>query len=145
MKDNRGFTLIEVILAVLILAILMIIAFPNVTSIINKGKIDSCENLRESILSASKMYIKDNRYNLDESVKCEKESDSQSPDSQSPDNPSFYITLKKLEDENYIKGPFKNPITNEEYNPSKIKVKITLNCTTKEFSYSLENITCINK
>lgn len=140
MKDNRGFTLIEVILAVLILAILVIIAFPNITSIINKGKIDSCENLRESILSASKMYIKDNRYNLDESVKCEKESDSQSPD-----NPSFYITLKKLEDENYIKGPFKNPITNEEYYPEKINIKITLNCTTKEFSYSLENITCINR
>ena len=135
MKDNRGFTLIEVILAVLILAILMIIAFPNVTSIINKGKIDSCENLRESILSASKMYIKDNRYNLDESVKCEKESD----------KPSFYITLKKLEDENYIKGPFKNPITNEEYKSDDINIEITLNCTTKEFSYSLENITCINK
>ena len=139
MKDNRGFTLIEVILAVLILAILVIIAFPNITSIINKGKIESCENLRESILSASKMYIKDNRYNLDESVKCEKESDSQSPD-----NPSFYITLKTLVEKNYIKGPFKNPITNEEYYPSNIKVKITLNCTTKEFSYSLENITCIN-
>lgn len=135
MKDNRGFTLIEVILAVLILAILVIIAFPNITSIINKGKIESCENLRESILSASKMYIKDNRYDLDESVKCEKESD----------KPSFTITLKTLEDENYIKGPFKNPITNEEYHPDDINVKITLNCTTKEFSYSLENITCINR
>ncbi len=136
MKDNRGFTLIEVILAVLILAILVIIAFPNITSIINKGKIESCENLRESILSASKMYIKDNRYNLDESVKCENESD----------KPSFYITLKKLVEKNYIKGPFKNPITNEEYDPSNIKVKITLNCTTKEFSYSLDDdIYCNNQ
>ncbi len=136
MKDNRGFTLIEVILAVLILAILMIIAFPNVTSIINKGKIDSCENLRESILSASKMYIKDNRYNLEEDVKCENESD----------KPSFNITLKTLEEGNYIKGPFKNPITNEEYDPSDIKVKITLNCTTKEFSYSLDDdIYCNNQ
>lgn len=134
MKDNRGFTLIEVILAVLILAILVIIAFPNITSIINKGKIESCENLRESILSASKMYIKDNRYNLDESVKCENESD----------KPSFTITLKTLVEKNYIKGPFKNPITNEVYHPDDINVKITLNCTTKEFSYSLKNITCIN-
>ena len=135
MKDNRGFTLIEVILAVLILAILVIIAFPNITSIINKGKIESCENLRESILSASKMYIKDNRYNLDESVKCENESD----------KPSFTITLKTLEEGNYIKGPFKNPITNEVYHPDDTNVEITLNCTTKEFSYSLKNITCINQ
>ena len=141
MKDNRGFTLIEVILAVLILAILVIIAFPNITSIINKGKIESCENLRESILSASKMYIKDNRYNLDESVKCEKESDSQSPD-----NPSFYITLKTLVEKNYIKGPFKNPITNEVYHPDDINIEITLNCTTKEFSYSLDDdISCNNQ
>ena len=135
MKDNRGFTLIEVILAVLILAILMIIAFPNITSIINKGKIESCENLRESILSASKMYIKDNRYNLDESVKCENESDIT----------SFNITLKTLVEKNYIKGPFKNPITNEVYHPDDINIEITLNCTTKEFSYSLKNITCINQ
>ena len=131
MKDNRGFTLIEVILAVLILAILMIIAFPNVTSIINKGKIDSCENLRESILSASKMYIKDNRYNLDDDIVC---------------GTPFTITLKKLVEDDYIKGPFKNPITNEEYNSDDIDIEITLNCTTKEFSYSLDDdIYCNNQ
>lgn len=136
MKDNRGFTLIEVILAVLILAILMIIAFPNVTSIINKGKIDSCENLRESILSASKMYIKYNRYNLDDDIVC---------DDETP-NIKFDITLKALEEGNYIKGPFKNPITNEEYNPDDINIEITLNCTTKEFSYSLDDdIYCNNQ
>ena len=41
MKDNRGFTLVELIAVVVILAVIMLIAVPNVVSTINKNKKES--------------------------------------------------------------------------------------------------------
>lgn len=42
--NKKGFTLIETIMVIAILALLMLILVPNVISLINKNNIKSCQN-----------------------------------------------------------------------------------------------------
>lgn len=62
--NNRGFTLVEVIAAVVILAVLAMLLVPNVTSLLNRSEDDAFENLKKSILVAAEEYINDNRYDI---------------------------------------------------------------------------------
>lgn len=63
--NNKGFTLVEVIAVVVILSILTVLLVPNVTGLLNKGEEDAYENLKQSILVASREYITDNRYYIE--------------------------------------------------------------------------------
>ena len=62
--NRRGFTLIETIMVIAILALLMLILVPNVISLINKNNIKSCQNLEASIKNAAKVYVANNKYQL---------------------------------------------------------------------------------
>lgn len=62
--NNKGFTLVEVLAVVVILSILIAIMVPSVNYIINKNKEDNYKNLEASIISATKVYLSDNRYNI---------------------------------------------------------------------------------
>lgn len=62
--NNKGFTLIEVLAVVVILSIIMAIMVPSVNSIMKKNKEDNFNNLQNSIISAAKVYISDNRYDI---------------------------------------------------------------------------------
>ena len=57
--NNKGFTLLEIILVVAILGVITLIVVPSVSSILNKNKNDQYENLKKSIISAAKMYVSD--------------------------------------------------------------------------------------
>ena len=62
--NKKGFTLIETIMVIAILALLMLILVPNVISLINKNNIKSCQNLEASIKNAAKVYVTNNKYQL---------------------------------------------------------------------------------
>ena len=71
--NKKGFTLIETIMVIAILALLMLILVPNVISLINKNNIKSCQNLEDSIKNAAKVYVANNKYQLGFSCDTAKE------------------------------------------------------------------------
>ena len=62
--NKKGFTLIETIMVIAILALLMLILVPNVITLINKNNIKSCHSLEASIKNAAKVYVANNKYQL---------------------------------------------------------------------------------
>lgn len=128
--NNKGFTLIEMIMVIAILAMLAVLTTPNVIKLINKNKVDNYNSVIDSIIKASDLYTSDNRYNLfpDEGKTCLNNS-----------SRTTSITLKKLIEEKDISTPIRNECTNEELNYDNIKITITLDCNTKNFSYLIED------
>ena len=66
---NYAFTLIELLGVLMLLAIIAVLTFPIVDSILDKVKTEAYERQKDSILSASKLYVTANgSYNTDESA-----------------------------------------------------------------------------
>lgn len=118
--DNKGFTLIELIITIALLAVISIISFVSITGVINQSKINDCESLLLNIKSAAKEYVSDQRYSLS-----------------SKDD--LNITAERLVTAKYLSSPIKNPFSNEEITPSSIKIEIKL----KE-DYSADTVTIKN-
>lgn len=118
--NKKGFTLIETIMVIAILALLMLILVPNVISLINKNNIKSCQNLEASIKNAAKVYVTNNKYQLGFSCDTEKE-----------------IKIQDLIDSGDLKLT-DNKLVNPKDNSTILlneTVKVTYNCTTKNFTY----------
>ena len=118
--NKKGFTLIETIMVIAILALLMLILVPNVITLINKNNIKSCHNLEDSIKNATKIYVTNNKYQLGFSCGTEKE-----------------IKIQDLIDSGDLKLT-DNKLVNPKDNSTILlneTVKVTYNCTTKYFTY----------
>lgn len=128
--NNKGFTLVEVIATVALLAIIAVISFVSITEVINKSKVSDCENIVRSIMSATKEYVSDNRYNFE-------------------NNNDFDITAKVLVDNNYLSSPIVNPFTNEDISLEEIKISVELNddYTVKDIQINESDILngCVNE
>ena len=124
--NKKGFTLIETIMVIAILALLMLILVPNVIVLINKNNIKSCHNLEESIKNATKMYVTNNKYEL--GFNCP------STDSTSNINVSIQ-TLLDLGDLKLSTDKLTNPKDDSEIKPDNTSVRVTYDCKTKEFTY----------
>lgn len=61
---NKGFTLIELMAVIVILAIIASIAFPFVQDSINESKINTCKEQKRTIEYAAKRWGADNAANL---------------------------------------------------------------------------------
>lgn len=120
--NRRGFTLIEVILVIVIIAILSLILIPNVMLFIDKNNVSMCKKLKDNIISSTKMYVNENKYEL--GFDC---------------NSKKNITFKTLIDAGKITGPVTNPITKEQVNGT---VTVIYNCDSKIFSYEVNGINC---
>ena len=121
--NRKGFTLIETIMVIAILALLMLILVPNVISLINKNNIKSCQNLEDSIKNAAKVYVANNKYQLGFSCDTAKE-----------------ITIQTLVDSGDLKltdNKLVNPVSGKYIHLSS-KIKVTYNCTTKDFNYEFD-------
>lgn len=118
--NNKGFTLLEVILVVAILGVITLIIVPSVSSLLNKNKSEQYENLKKSIISAAKMYVSDNRYDL--GINC------------TNNIYQFTIELNKLVDAGDLSNPVIDPRDKSEIELSNV-VNITYNCSNKSFSY----------
>ena len=106
--NNKGFTLIELIATIALLAIIAVISFVSITEVVNKSRVSDCENIKKSIITATKEYVSDNRYSFS-------------------NNNSFNITAELLISKNYLSSPIINPFTNEEIDDVDIKIVVELN------------------
>ena len=134
--NNKGFTLIEMIMVIAILAMLAVLTTPNVIKIINKNKADNYNSVIDSIVASCDLYTSDNRYNLSFNDTCPTESESSTIT-----EISTFITLQDLVNSKDISTPIRNECTNEELSYDTIKITITLDCKTKNFSYKIEDTT----
>lgn len=127
--NKKGFTLIETILVVAILALLMLVLVPNVISLIGKNNKESCENLKDNIISAAKIYVNMNKYELE--FTC--------------DNTSKNITLQTLVDSGDLKidesGKIINPMDDIEIELDSSSVSVIYDCDSRTFNYSY-NLNC---
>lgn len=123
--NKKGFTLIEVIMVIAIIAILSLILIPNVTVLIDKNKKKSCEKMIDNIESAAKMYVNQNKYEL--GFDCS--------------GTVKGIKLKTLVDAGYLGGELVNPINKKEISLES-EVLVTYNCKVKGFEYKVNNINC---
>lgn len=132
--NNKGFTLIELIIVIALLAVIALLTTPNIIKMLEKNKIDNYNNTIDAIIEAAELYVSNNKYNL--SFKdSEYNSDYCSPSDTK--DVYAYITLQHLIDSKDIKGEVKNYCTNGEVYPDEISIKIILNCKTRNFSYEL--------
>lgn len=134
--NNKGFTLIEMIMVIAILAMLAVLTTPNVIKMINKNKADNYNSVIDSIVASCDLYTSDNRYNLSFNDTCPTESESSTIT-----EISTFITLQDLVNSKDISTPIRNECTNEELSYDTIKITITLDCKTKNFSYKIEDTT----
>ena len=114
--NKKGFTLIELLMVIAIIAIISMILIPNVINMISTNKQKSCESLKKNIISATKLYVNENKYDL--SFTC--------------DN-TIKIPIYKLIETGKIDGDIKNPINNDDLTNK--EVSVTFNCQTKQFTY----------
>ena len=117
--NKKGFTLIELLMVIAIIAIISMILVPNVINMISTNKQKSCESLKKNIISATKLYVNENKYDL--SFTC--------------DN-TIEIPISKLIETGKIDGDIKNPINDRDLTTEKVEVKF--NCQTKQFTYDFD-------
>lgn len=127
--NRKGFTLVEIIMVIVILAILVLILAPNVFVLLNKNNEQSCNSLINNIESAAKIYVTNNKYKLGFSCDSEKN-----------------ITLQTLIDSGDLttdsSGKIINPVTNNEIQLDTTTVKVIYNCNNKSFTYEVNGIAC---
>ena len=128
--NNKGFTLIELIAVIALLAIIALLTTPNIIKMSDRNDADYYNKTIDSIISAAEVYVSDNKYNLvfDDNQYC-KPTDTKVI--------STFISLKDLIDSKDINGEVKNHCTDKIVNFNEVKVKISLNCGNKNFSYEL--------
>lgn len=124
--NRKGFTLVELLMVIILLAIIGIIIIPNMNNIINKSKNRSCESLKKNIISATKIYVNENKYDL--GFSCT-----------SSNNSYKDITLEVLINAGKINSPITNPKTKKEIDTTS-KVRVEFNCDTKDFTYEIDSI-----
>lgn len=137
--DRKGFTLVEVLLTIAILALILIIMVPNVFVLVEKNNVKSCENLIKNIESSAKIYVSNNKYNLE--IKCY--------DVNNLDDTTLKIQFQTLVDSGDLttdsSGKITNPTKKQNAEISLTNVvNVTYNCNTKEFNYEVTGIDCTN-
>ena len=94
---NKGFTLAELLVVILVLGLIATITTPIVTNFITTSRQKACERQKEMILDATKRYVSDNAGNFSlNSEKCEGKG----------------IDIQELQDDGYLDDELKNPKTN---------------------------------
>ena len=140
--NNKGFTLIELLAVIVILSILMSIMVPSVGNIIQKNKEDNYQSLKDSIISAAKIYISDNSYQITIG-NCNSPSDKVAI--LSINNMTLTeskIPIQILADAGNLKttseGKIINPKDKKNLNLNSSYVVVKYQCDKKEYEYQLE-------
>lgn len=125
--NKKGFTLIELLMVIAIIAIISMILVPNVINMISINKQKSCESLKKNIISATKLYVNENKYDL--GFTCDNTIEI-------PISNTKKISISKLIETGKIDGDIKNPINNDDLTNK--EVSVTFNCQTKQFTYDFD-------
>lgn len=131
--NNKGFTMIELIMVIMIIALLALLSAPNIIKMINRNKRENYNDTIDSIIEAAELYASDNRYNLDFNENCIEVNEETGIIKQ---NESIYaiITLKDLVDSKNVSSPIKNHCTNTNLDLNTISIKVTLSCRNNSFT-----------
>lgn len=141
--NNKGFTLIELIVTIALLAIIALISTPNIIKLIEKNKVDNYNGVVDSVIEGAEIYASDNRYKLDF------KNDSGTIDYCKPgEDKKIYanVNLGTLIDKKNLKATTKddggnetieNPCNNEPISRNTV-IKIALYCKTKQLSYDID-------
>ncbi len=105
MKNNKGFTLVEIIVTIGLLVLIATITIPSIISMQNRNKQKNLEKLKETIVTAAETYYQNN-LDIGELDEC-------------------YISLSTLANKNLIKTPITNPKTNEQIDIKNVYIKVT--------------------
>ncbi len=137
--NNKGFTLIELVMVVAILALIALFATPNVIRVMNRNKAENYNSTLDSILEAGKEYTSDNRYTLNFGNTFGASGASCMPTDSNYNTKKIYatVTLSTLISEGYVKNATKNFCTDASLQTNQISVHITLECKSKNFSYEI--------
>ena len=119
MKKN-GFTLIELLAVVTIIALLSIIAIPNISKNIIEKKAEIDEANQKLLSSAADVYIENNK-NYDNSYEA--------------NGSTYCISIQTLVDNNYLETPFKD-INGREIDYTK-QVQATFQAEYNSFDYEI--------
>ena len=113
MRNNKGYTLIELIATIALLAIIAVISFVSVNGVIKKNKIENCHTVVNSITTATNEYVSDYRYNslFVNSV---------------GDDYQTIISGSTLLEEHYLNSDIIDPYTKEVIDPTSISVSVYL-------------------
>lgn len=116
--NKKGFTMIELLMVIAILGLLSLILVPGVIEMSNQNNIKSCQSLKKNIISAAKIYVTENKYEL--GFDCE-------------NNKEKTVSIDTLVETGKLKGPVINPI-----DKSKVSEDIVVNydCDAKSFTYT---------
>ena len=152
--NNKGFTLVELLAVVVLLSILIAITIPSVNYLIDKSKEDNYNSLKKNIISAAKVYLSDNRYNVtldyaDNGGVCSgSEIDEDIASIADTDLSSLMgvskLPIKVLIDNKNIStnssGNIENPRNKEEIlDLEKSYILVKYQCNNKDYSYILED------
>ena len=130
--NNKGFTLIEVIMVVAIMAMLLVLFTPNVLTMVRKSDLDVYNSTIDSVVHATENYISDNRYNNTIiRVNCHGGLDER----------TFNVTINDLVNAGYLSKIPKNICDKTEGLKFKGEdiVKVDFDCNTKKFNYTFRN------
>lgn len=122
--NRKGFTLVEVLIVIAIVAVLLLVLVPNVFVMIDKNNVKSCNNLIKNIESAAKIYVNENKYNL--GFECGNKK---------------IVTFQTLINYGTLQtddtGKIINPIDDKEISQDDSVVEVTYNCNSIEFTYNV--------
>ena len=100
MKNNKGFTLIEMLVVLAIIAILSVAIFPNFLAMKESQSEKFSESMNILLKSAAKIYVSNNRSIVDEELK----------------KGPYCITIAALKAYDYVSIPTYDPVTNNKIN-----------------------------
>lgn len=129
--NKKGFTLIEMLITIAILAVLSLIAIPTVNSLIKRQQDNAIKEIIESVETSALNYVKENKWDLTW-IKCSNTTDTDSED----------ITIKELVETDYLSQIPKNPKDQKEFDleNNNYYVKVTYNCQSKTFTVDSSNL-----
>ena len=111
---KRGFTLIELMAAALIIALVALLTFPNIVNKMKEAKKQNKDSVEKIVIASCKRYVNDNINNFNE-------------------DKNYCIRVKTLVDNDYVKEDI---INDEDNDISDYFVKVTYD---DDFSYELVN------
>lgn len=117
---KKGFTLVEMIAVVTILAVLMLISAIPITNALRSFHETSYKNQLDNVIAAARLWGQEHPENLPETV-----------------GERAYVTLQDLQNAGYLDKDFKNPKTGENF--SNITVTI-IKRSTKRFIYQISDV-----
>ena len=83
MKNNRAFTLVELMAVIIIISLIALLTFPNIIHQIKKTKKINNDNINTIVIEAAKKYFDDNKEEFNGNA--------------------YYISIEDLIDNDYVK------------------------------------------